>query len=205
MRGTARTPQTSWSWCPCQATASPRTTSPCAVWQPPPMGASSSEAQMATCLRFCTTARTHGCRSVATRWTPSALLDSRATSFLGGCHDADSCCLIWLQRDLSRGVSAYLPGFVPRMWHKPSPILDIVIDNDRHILYTRSQNSSIQVQLPALPAKPLVSPLFPSYPCPIPNRQAASTNFAISWRQDRAGVCRADRCMIWGLMARMRL
>lgn len=52
-----------------------------------------------------------------------------------------------LQVDHSSGFSAYLPSFVPALWQKPSPILELAFDKERQILYTRSQKSSIEVSL----------------------------------------------------------
>lgn len=49
------------------------------------------------------------------------------------------------QVDHSSGFSAYLPSFLPALWQRPSPVLEIAIDERRHILYTRSQRSSIEV------------------------------------------------------------
>ena len=51
-----------------------------------------------------------------------------------------------MQVDHSSGFSAYLPSFLPALWQKPSPILEIALDSHRHILYTRSQRSSIEVK-----------------------------------------------------------
>lgn len=53
-----------------------------------------------------------------------------------------------LQKDLTSSWTPYLPSlpsYFNSLLPRPSPILEIAIDSERNILYTRSQNSSIQV------------------------------------------------------------
>lgn len=50
-----------------------------------------------------------------------------------------------VQRDANTGWSSLYPSFWSSLFAKPSPILEIAVDTDRNILYTRSENSSIQV------------------------------------------------------------
>lgn len=78
-----------------------------------------------------------------THAVPFATIEQQLTRCFGGIA----------QKDLTSSWTPYLPSlpsyfnsFLPR----PSPILEIAIDSERNILYTRSQNSSIQV--PALPS-----------------------------------------------------
>ncbi len=52
-----------------------------------------------------------------------------------------------MQRDANTGWSSLYPSFWSSLFAKPSPILEIAVDTDRNILYTRSKNSSIQVLL----------------------------------------------------------
>lgn len=52
-----------------------------------------------------------------------------------------------LQRDLMASWAPYMPSlptYLTGLWPRPSAILEIAIDSERNILYTRSQNSSIQ-------------------------------------------------------------
>ena len=53
----------------------------------------------------------------------------------------DSCA----QRDASSGWSSLYPSFWSSFFAKPSPILEMAVDADRGILYTRSENSALQV------------------------------------------------------------
>lgn len=46
----------------------------------------------------------------------------------------------------TRGIRAYLPSFIPAtIMGSPQPIIQVVVDDERHILYTRSQNSILNV------------------------------------------------------------
>lgn len=46
----------------------------------------------------------------------------------------------------TRGIRAYLPSFIPAtIMGAPQPILQILVDDERHILYTRSQSSMLSV------------------------------------------------------------
>ena len=49
------------------------------------------------------------------------------------------------QRDASSGWSSLYPSFWSSIFAKPSPILEMTVDADRGILYTRSENSALQV------------------------------------------------------------
>jgi hypothetical protein len=67
-----------------------------------------------------------------------------------GCFVKETCieksCVV--QRDLTSSWAPYLPSlptYLSGLWPRPSAILEIAIDSERNILYTRSQNSSIQV------------------------------------------------------------
>ena len=53
-----------------------------------------------------------------------------------------------MQRDANTGWSSLYPSFWSGFFAKPSPILEIAVDTGRNILYTRSENSSIQVLHP---------------------------------------------------------
>ena len=55
-----------------------------------------------------------------------------------------------LQRDLTAGLSQFLPSFVPRLWTRPSPVAGITLDAWRHILYLRLQSGAVQVLTAAL-------------------------------------------------------
>lgn len=58
-------------------------------------------------------------------------------------------CGAWVQKDLTSSWTPYLPSlpsYFNSLLPRPSPILEIAIDSERNILYTRSQNSSIQVR-----------------------------------------------------------
>ena len=50
-----------------------------------------------------------------------------------------------MQRDLTAGLSQFLPSFVPRLWAKPSPVAELTLDSYRHILYLRLQSGAVQV------------------------------------------------------------
>ena len=60
-----------------------------------------------------------------------------------------------MQRDANSGWSSLYPSFWSGLFAKPSPILEMAVDTDRNILYTRSENSSIQV----LPLNPVLANL----------------------------------------------
>lgn len=53
---------------------------------------------------------------------------------------------ICMQRDANSGWSSLYPSFWSGFFAKPSPILEMTVDTDRNILYTRSENSSLQVR-----------------------------------------------------------
>ena len=68
----------------------------------------------------------------------------------------------------TRGIRGYLPSFLPSsIFGQPQPIVHIAIDNDRHILYTRTQNSVITVYDLGLNGKDA------------PNRVAETSDFAV--------------------------
>ena len=54
-------------------------------------------------------------------------------------------CFVCMQRDANSGWSSMYPSFWSGLFAKPSPVLEVAVDADRNILYTRSENSSIQV------------------------------------------------------------
>ena len=51
-----------------------------------------------------------------------------------------------MQKDHSIGITSYLPSFLPSLWQRPSPLVEVLIDAERQILYTRSQSSAIGVR-----------------------------------------------------------
>lgn len=53
--------------------------------------------------------------------------------------------VLLVQRDLTAGLSQFLPSFVPRLWSKPSPVAELALDAYRHILYLRLQSGAVQV------------------------------------------------------------
>ncbi len=58
-----------------------------------------------------------------------------------------------LQVCYTKGVSAYLPAFLQGrtllgLLSPPSALVEVVIDSDRHVLYTRSATSVIKVHAP---------------------------------------------------------
>ena len=59
-------------------------------------------------------------------------------------------CAASTQKDHTAGWAPYLPSALSGLWARPSPILQIAVDPHRNILYTRAQNSSIQVLLSPL-------------------------------------------------------
>ena len=59
-----------------------------------------------------------------------------------------SCCQVCY----TKGVSAYLPAFLQGrtlmgLLSAPSALVDVVVDSDRHVLYTRSATSVIKARL----------------------------------------------------------
>ncbi len=53
---------------------------------------------------------------------------------------------ICMQRDANSGWSSLYPSFWSGFFAKPSPTLEMTVDTDRNILYTRSENSFLQVR-----------------------------------------------------------
>ena len=54
--------------------------------------------------------------------------------------------LWWVvQRDVTAGLSVYLPSFLPKLWQRPSAVVELALDSWRHILYLRLQGGAIQV------------------------------------------------------------
>ncbi len=54
----------------------------------------------------------------------------------------------------TKGVSAFLPAFLQGrtllgLLSAPSALVEVVVDSDRHVLYTRSASSVIQARMPA--------------------------------------------------------
>ena len=61
------------------------------------------------------------------------------------------------QKDHTAGWAPYLPslpGALSGLWARPSPILEIAVDLERNILYTRAQSSALQVCAPRTLFKP---------------------------------------------------
>ena len=70
-----------------------------------------------------------------------AMLQPAVTQTLRACGT-----LAGLQRDLSVGLTAYLPSFLPKLWARPSAVVELAHDPWRHILYLRLQSGAIQVR-----------------------------------------------------------
>ena len=52
----------------------------------------------------------------------------------------------------TKGVSAFLPAFLQGrtllgLLSPPSPLVEVAVDSDRHVLYTRSATSVIQARI----------------------------------------------------------
>jgi len=59
-----------------------------------------------------------------------------------------------LQVCYTKGVSAFLPAFLQGrtllgLLSAPSALVEVVVDSDRHVLYTRSASSVVQARMPA--------------------------------------------------------
>lgn len=70
---------------------------------------------------------------------------SRTAICLGG-----ACVLLLLQVRLTGGLQQMLPSILPSfLFNAPQPIEKLVLDDERHILYSLASNNTLQVSTPA--------------------------------------------------------